>query len=117
MSKLIPITIPKWGIEMEHGTISEWRVAAGASVVKGDEIVDIETDKIVNSFEAAHDGVLVRILAEEGEDILVHKLSRADALELLARDRVPNGHTLIALQWLQLHGDSLRERWGAAAQG
>lgn len=74
MSKLIPITIPKWGIEMEHGTISEWRVAAGASVVKGDEIVDIETDKIVNSFEAAHDGVLVRILAEEGEDLAVGTL-------------------------------------------
>jgi ADP-ribose pyrophosphatase len=50
-------------------------------------------------------------LEEEGEDILVHSVARADALQLLADNRIPNGHTLIALQWLQIHGDSLRERW------
>ena len=50
-------------------------------------------------------------LQEEGEDILVHSVSRSDALQLLADDRIPNGHTLIALQWLHIHGASLRERW------
>ena len=48
---------------------------------------------------------------DESEDILVHAVSRADALQLVAEDRIPNGHTLIALQWLQIHGDALRERW------
>jgi ADP-ribose pyrophosphatase len=48
---------------------------------------------------------------EEGEDILVHSIPRADALQMLADDRIPNGHTLIALQWLHIHGASLRERW------
>jgi ADP-ribose pyrophosphatase len=51
-------------------------------------------------------------LEEEGEDILVHSVRRVDALRMLAENRIPNGHTLIALQWLQLHVDSLRERWG-----
>jgi ADP-ribose pyrophosphatase len=50
-------------------------------------------------------------LAEEGEDILVHAVTRPDALAMLAADRIPNGHTLIALQWLQIHGEALRERW------
>ncbi len=50
-------------------------------------------------------------LADEGEDILVHSVPRQEALALLARDRVPNGHTLIALQWLQIHGAALRESW------
>ena len=50
-------------------------------------------------------------LEEEGEDILVHSVSRADALRLLEQNRIPNGHTLIALQWLCIHGDALRERW------
>lgn len=50
-------------------------------------------------------------LADEGEDILVHSVPRVQALELLARNRVPNGHTLIALQWLQIHGATLRRRW------
>jgi len=48
---------------------------------------------------------------EEGEDILVHTVSRTAALDMLAHDRVPNGHTHIALLWLQLHGEQLRNRW------
>jgi len=84
MSKLIPITIPKWGIEMERGTISEWRVTTGTAVTKGDELVDIETDKIVNSFDATHDGVLVRIIAQEGEELSVGTLIGVMASEAVA---------------------------------
>lgn len=50
-------------------------------------------------------------LQHEGEDILVHLVPRAVALQLLAENRIPNGHTLIALQWLLIHGDAVRERW------
>ena len=71
MARLRAITIPKWGIEMERGTISAWRVALGESFAKGDELVDIETDKIVNSFEASEAGTLVRIFAQEGEELAV----------------------------------------------
>jgi pyruvate dehydrogenase E2 component (dihydrolipoamide acetyltransferase) len=88
MSKLTPITIPKWGIEMEHGTISEWRVTIGATIAKGDELVDIETDKIVNSFEATHDGVLVRIIAQEGEELDVGALIGVMASEMVSDEEV-----------------------------
>lgn len=74
MAKILAITIPKWGIEMERGTISEWRVAVGESVAKGDPLVDIETDKIVNSFEATEPGMLVRIIAQEGDELKVGTL-------------------------------------------
>ena len=50
-------------------------------------------------------------LATENEDILVHQVSREDAMALVAADRIPNAHTLISLQWLCLHGDDLRRRW------
>lgn len=50
-------------------------------------------------------------LQTEGEDILVHEVARADAMKLLADDQIPNGHTLVALQWLALHVDAVRERW------
>lgn len=50
-------------------------------------------------------------LAEEGEDILVHSLPRGEALDLLQRNLIPNGHTVIALQWLALNGEALRRRW------
>lgn len=56
-------------------------------------------------------------LDEEGEDILVHRLPRAEVLEMLRNDRVNNGHTLVALQWLALHGEQLRQRWLGDAGG
>jgi ADP-ribose pyrophosphatase len=60
---------------------------------------------------SAGEGSGIHGLQEEGEDILVHTIDRSEALELLSEDRVPNGHTLIALQWLHIHGESLKERW------
>lgn len=50
-------------------------------------------------------------LDAEGEDILVHAIPRLEVLQMLKDDRIPNGHTLIALQWLALQGETLRERW------
>jgi len=57
-------------------------------------------------------GTGVHGLAEEGENILVHAVPVADAFELVAQNRIPNGHTLISLLWLQNNIDALRERWG-----
>lgn len=51
-------------------------------------------------------------LAEEGENMLVHAVPVEEAFALLDADRVPNGHTLIALLWLRQHVDALRARWG-----
>ena len=58
----------------------------------------------------------VRGLDAEGEDILVHRLPWTEVLDLLRANRINNGHTLVALQWLALNRDSLRERWGAGGK-
>lgn len=50
-------------------------------------------------------------LQDEGEDIRVHRVPRSEALALMAANCIPNGHTLIALQWLQINQDRVRERW------
>lgn len=67
MSKLYALTVPKWGMSMEEGDILEWRVAVGDQISVGDEIVDIETSKIVNTAESACSGILVRQVAQVGE--------------------------------------------------
>lgn len=71
---LYPITVPKWGIEMQEGTITAWQVAPGTVVAKGDELIDIETDKIVNSVEAPVSGTVCRRLVGEGETLKVGEL-------------------------------------------
>ena len=82
------VTIPKWGIEMTHGTIVAWHKDEGDTVKAGEEIVDIETDKIVNSFEARTSGTLVRILAEVGEELPVGYLIGVIASEAVADDAI-----------------------------
>ena len=52
-------------------------------------------------------------LEEEGEDILVHRLPREEALAMLADGLFNNGHTLVAMQWFALHWQRLRRAWPA----
>ena len=61
------VTMPKWGIEMTEGTITGWRVQVGEHVARGAEILDVETEKIVNTVESPAAGVLRRIVADQGE--------------------------------------------------
>jgi len=50
-------------------------------------------------------------LPEEGEDIRVHILPADEAFQRVAAGELCNAHTIIALQWLQLHRQRLRESW------
>ena len=89
MSKsLDAVTIPKWGIEMTQGTIVAWHKDEGDTVKAGEEIVDIETDKIVNSFEARSSGTLVRILAEVGEELPVGYLIGVIASDVVTDEAI-----------------------------
>lgn len=74
MSTLHALTVPKWGMSMEEGDISEWRVAVGDKIAVGDELVDIETSKIVNAAESPVAGTLVRIVGAVGQTLKVGML-------------------------------------------
>jgi len=71
---IYPVTVPKWGIEMQEGTIAGWHVEEGAELTRGDELIDVETDKIVNTMEAPSSGVLRRCLAKKDETLKVGAL-------------------------------------------
>jgi len=63
---ITPITMPKWGLTMTEGKVVTWLQKPGASLSPGDELLEIETSKITNIFEAESSGTLVRIVAPEG---------------------------------------------------
>ncbi|MCU4652088.1 2-oxo acid dehydrogenase subunit E2 [Roseibacterium sp. SDUM158016] len=84
MARIHPITLPKWGLEMSEGTVSAWHVAEGDIAERGSDLVDIETDKIVNTVELDVSGRIRRILVASGEIAPVGAL-----MAVLADDSVP----------------------------
>jgi pyruvate dehydrogenase E2 component (dihydrolipoamide acetyltransferase) len=61
------ITMPRLSDSMEEGTVARWLVEQGAEVVRGQPIVEIDTDKATMEYEAESDGTLLEILVGEGE--------------------------------------------------
>src|SRR5436190_798320 len=62
------LVMPRLSDSMEEGTIIRWLVEDGSEVHRGDEIVEIETDKATMTYEADSDGLL-RIVADEGDTL------------------------------------------------
>jgi pyruvate dehydrogenase E2 component (dihydrolipoamide acetyltransferase) len=60
------VVVPKWGLEMTEGTVSSWLKQPGDMVARGEPLIEIESEKIVNSLDAPADGVLRRILLDAG---------------------------------------------------
>jgi pyruvate dehydrogenase E2 component (dihydrolipoamide acetyltransferase) len=75
--------MPKWGIEMTEGTISEWSINQGDWVSQGQTIALIESDKIVNEVQAEFETRFVRLIAVAGESYPVGAL-----LAVMASDEV-----------------------------
>ena len=88
MSRIQPVAMPKMGIEMVEGTIAGWKKQPGEAVEAGDEVVEIESDKIINVWESPVSGVLRRRLADDGDVLkvgaLIGVIAAADVSEASA---------------------------------
>jgi pyruvate dehydrogenase E2 component (dihydrolipoamide acetyltransferase) len=67
------VVMPRLSDSMEEGTILKWLKADGETVARGEEIVEIETDKATMSYEADADGAL-HIVAAEGDTLPIGAL-------------------------------------------
>jgi len=68
------ICMPKWGLSMKEGTVAAWLVDEGDEISPGDEIMDVETEKISSAVEASESGILKQQVANEGETLPVGAL-------------------------------------------
>ncbi len=72
----MPLTIymPALSPTMEMGNIVKWHKKEGDTISSGEVIAEIETDKALMEFEVADDGILAKILIEEGSvDVKVNE--------------------------------------------
>jgi pyruvate dehydrogenase E2 component (dihydrolipoamide acetyltransferase) len=65
------LLMPKLGLTMQEGTLSEWKVNPGDSVIKGQVLYVVETEKVATEIEAEADGVFEARMADEGDTIAV----------------------------------------------
>ncbi len=65
------LKVPKLGMDMEDANILRWIVEEGASVEKGDPVIEIDTDKVSYEVEANADGIIRGLRGEEGETLPV----------------------------------------------
>jgi pyruvate dehydrogenase E2 component (dihydrolipoamide acetyltransferase) len=65
------IVMPRLSDSMEEGTVLRWLKSVGDEVAVGDELVEIETDKANMVYESDLAGIVVEVLAQEGDTLPV----------------------------------------------
>ena len=61
------VLMPKLGLTMTEGTVEAWKKKEGDAVKIGDVLFSVATDKLTNDVEAEANGILLKILVNEGE--------------------------------------------------
>jgi len=67
----VEVKMPQLGLTMEEGTVSRWIKKEGDSVKVGDVLLEITTDKLTSEVACEEEGTLIKIVAQEGEDVPV----------------------------------------------
>ncbi len=67
------LTMPKLGLTMESGTITNILHRPGDFVKEGEAILEFETEKLSNEITAPFDGYVKEILVEVDADVEVSK--------------------------------------------
>ncbi|MCB1718115.1 MAG: acetoin dehydrogenase dihydrolipoyllysine-residue acetyltransferase subunit, partial [Candidatus Competibacteraceae bacterium] len=121
---ICPVVMPKWGLSMSEGRVGEWIAKEGETIRPGQELLDVETDKIAGTVEATDAGILRRRVAEPDQVLpvgaLLGVLAEADTpdadidafIAQFNADFVPpeadEDSAESAYQWLELNGQKLR---------
>ncbi|MBA2517752.1 MAG: biotin attachment protein [Solirubrobacterales bacterium] len=66
---VVDVTLPKWGMTMQEGTVQGWLKQVGDPVAEGDAIAEVETEKAIAEVEAPVGGTLVELLVEGGTTV------------------------------------------------
>ena len=81
---IIDVKVPQLSESVAEATLVSWRKKAGESVARDENLIDIETDKVVLELPAPAAGVLVEIVKGDGDTVV--------SGELIARIRGPDGY-------------------------
>jgi 2-oxoglutarate dehydrogenase E2 component (dihydrolipoamide succinyltransferase) len=88
---IIEIKVPQFSESVSEATLLTWHKQVGDAVVEGENMIDIETDKVVLELPASKHGVLTKIIKGNGEKVIsdeVIALLDTDAAATAPRTKV-----------------------------
>ncbi|TWH80622.1 dihydrolipoamide acetyltransferase family protein [Sedimentibacter saalensis] len=111
------IVMPKMGLTMTEGFLTNWKKSEGDIINTGDVLFDVETDKLTNSYEAKSSGILRKILVQEGtvnvlEPVAIIGSSDEDISDLLKKEE-----TVDAVANKEIKAPSIAQSEAPAAGG
>ena len=84
---IIDVKVPMLSESVSEGTLLEWKKKVGEAVARDEILIDIETDKVVLEVPSPQAGVLVEIVAQDGEtDVADQVLARIDTADTAAAE-------------------------------
>ena len=66
---LIDVKVPVLAESVAEATLLNWQKKVGEHVKRGDNLIDIETDKVTLEVSALNDGIVAEILKNDGETV------------------------------------------------
>ncbi|HEX5613189.1 MAG TPA: biotin/lipoyl-containing protein, partial [Burkholderiales bacterium] len=67
---LVEVRVPQLSESVAEATLLEWHKKEGEAVARDENLIDIETDKVVLELPAPDGGVLVKIIKGDGETVV-----------------------------------------------
>ena len=81
----IEVKVPQLSESVSEATLVSWHKQVGEAVSEGDNLIDVETDKVVLELPASKSGVLTKILKQNGE-----KVTSNEVIALLDTEAKPS---------------------------
>ncbi|HGO7776160.1 TPA: 2-oxoglutarate dehydrogenase complex dihydrolipoyllysine-residue succinyltransferase [Neisseria meningitidis] len=84
---IIDVKVPMLSESVSEGTLLEWKKKVGEAIARDEILIDIETDKVVLEVPSPQAGVLVEIVAQDGETVVADQvLARIDTAATAAAE-------------------------------
>ncbi len=87
---IIEVKVPQLSESVSEATLLTWHKQTGEAVSEGENLIDIETDKVVLELPASKSGVLTRIIKGDGEKVTGNEvIAQIDTAATVARTAAP----------------------------
>ena len=85
----IDVRVPQLSESVSEATLLTWHKQVGEAVSEGENLIDIETDKVVLELPASKSGVLTKIIKGDGEKVTSNELIAQIDTEAAAKTTAP----------------------------